>query len=185
MGPLSNWIRPRFSPDGQQVMFGKQAGDIWAAATDGSPRFRRSWRQSRWPYPNDGSEIRRTALRDLGQSQNLTFLGMPPHRLEADAADEPLPETTRVAAGRQLSRRLDQRFLFHPGQRLDGCFAFQCQTSTRENLFVHETDRKTTTGVPRGCPGIVPDKSTPHVSSYAGVQRVISTPKHVDKPRDL
>ncbi len=84
-----------------------------------------------------------------------------------------------------LSRRLDQRFLFHPGQRLDGSFAFQCQTSARETFVVDETDRKTTASVSRGGPGIVLVTSTAHVSSDAGVQRVISTPKHVYKPPDI
>ena len=122
---------------------------------------------------------------DLGQSQSLTFLVMPPRHLETDGADEPSAETTRGVAGRQLSRRLDQRFLPHSGQCLYRCFASQRLTSTREDLFVDETDRKTTASVSRGCPGIVLVTSTTYVSGDARIQRLISAPKHVDKPRDI
>ncbi len=38
LGKLSNWIRPRFSPDGRQVLFATNSDNIWIANTDGSGR---------------------------------------------------------------------------------------------------------------------------------------------------
>lgn len=63
-----------------------------------------------------------------------------------------------------LPRRLDQRFLFYPRQCLDDRFAFQCQTSTRDNFVVDETDGKTTASVSRSCPGVVLVTPTAHVA---------------------
>ena len=38
VGPFSNWVRPAFSPDGGQILFVTENGNLWLAATDGSAR---------------------------------------------------------------------------------------------------------------------------------------------------
>jgi serine/threonine protein kinase len=38
IGGFSNWIRPRFSPDGRRILFASESGRLWVAEADGSAR---------------------------------------------------------------------------------------------------------------------------------------------------